>query len=200
MGEWILPEVRKKLEEVKERSERRHKEHQESMVRNELNVETPNYLLLDGALWQEDLENAIMCNVDMRSLYRGQTAIDMWNISPYLFKVEPQSEFTKWVTKRIVSEPEQRRVTWVHSDADIDALRKHFRRFLRVMREGGGYLYFRFYDPMVLSYVLPNLTDEQLSQFFELINYVTIWDKSSNEKKSYFYGAHLKVDIKPLEQ
>ncbi|MEZ4455202.1 MAG: DUF4123 domain-containing protein [Gemmatimonadales bacterium] len=52
------------------------------------------------------------------------------------------------------------------SDAEPEALRTHFRRFLMVATEAGQTLYFRFYDPRVLRIFLPTCDAEQLATFF----------------------------------
>jgi len=52
------------------------------------------------------------------------------------------------------------------SGAELAELRKHFRAFLLVEREGGGELYFRFYDPRVLRVYLPTATVDELAAVF----------------------------------
>ena len=52
------------------------------------------------------------------------------------------------------------------SGAELSELRKHFRAFLLVEREGGGELYFRFYDPRVLRVYLPTATPDELAAVF----------------------------------
>ncbi|MGE0706724.1 MAG: DUF4123 domain-containing protein [Planctomycetota bacterium] len=53
------------------------------------------------------------------------------------------------------------------SAASLEELRKHFRGFLLVAREGGGKeLYFRFYDPRILRVYLGTATPEELATVF----------------------------------
>lgn len=52
------------------------------------------------------------------------------------------------------------------SGAELAELRKHFRTFLLVEREGGGELYFRFYDPRVLRVYLPTASVDELAAVF----------------------------------
>ena len=50
--------------------------------------------------------------------------------------------------------------------ADLDGLRRHFRRFLTVEIPGGRTALFRFYDPRVLREFLPSWTPEEAADFF----------------------------------
>ncbi len=54
----------------------------------------------------------------------------------------------------------------LRSTAPLAAVRQHLRRFLVVGTHDGGELYFRFYDPRVLSVFLPTCSAEQLDIFF----------------------------------
>jgi hypothetical protein len=143
----------------------------------------PNFVLIDGALWGTDLKKAKKnCKV-FRSLFRGEMGERLDKGAPYLFEVEAGEVFEQWVKKQ---DPVKRRVTWLHSSSTLDALRKHLRRFLRMKNEDGGFIYFRFYDPLVLHTVLPNLTEEQRMEFFKEINYIEAEDKKIEERVIYY--------------
>lgn len=160
----------------------------------------PNYVIIDGSVWEEDLENALLLNPTYRSLYRGAAAEEMWSVAPYLFTVEPNSEFEKWVKKK----SKEKRVLWLTSGSNIDDLRRHLRRFLRVKSEAGDFLYFRFYDPYVQNYVMPSLTQTQVKEFFSCINCVIsediriderrFWSLSKNNKLLIYYENINNVD------
>jgi hypothetical protein len=51
------------------------------------------------------------------------------------------------------------------ADVSIGQLRKHFRNFFQVQDEAGRRLFFRFYDPRVLSVYLPTCTQLEARQF-----------------------------------
>jgi hypothetical protein len=144
---------------------------------------TPNYVLIDGALWGFDLKKAKNKNKAFRSLYRGKMEETLSKNAPCLFEVEAGGAFEKWVK---TLDPVERRVTWLQSSATLDELRHHLRRFLRVKKEKSGTVYFRFYDPLVLHTVLPNLTETQRIEFFNKINYIEIEDKSIEERVRYY--------------
>lgn len=54
----------------------------------------------------------------------------------------------------------------MRSVVDLPTLRRHFRRFLRVKGPDDRILYFRFYDPRVMSVFLPTCQPEDLGVIF----------------------------------
>lgn len=94
------------------------------------------------------------------SLYRGTAEADLAAIAPYLVQVT--SAVLRWLTEEIWSEPWG---VFVVSEAPIDALRTHFRKFLLVEGPDGDSWYFRFYDPRVLARWLPACDAAQLNDF-----------------------------------
>jgi hypothetical protein len=94
------------------------------------------------------------------SLYAGFDP-ELADVAPYVTRLQPHQ------TAALVS------IAWgdswgvfVRTAVDIDALRRHFRRFLMVELEGGEEVYFRFYDPRVLRSFLPTCVAEQRDDFF----------------------------------
>lgn len=61
--------------------------------------------------------------------------------------------------------------------ADIDALERHLRHFLRVKKEDGAKLLFRFYDPRVLRVYLRACTPDELATFFGPIDELWLEDR-----------------------
>jgi hypothetical protein len=129
-----------------------------------------NYTLLDGAVWQEDMEIARLYNASYHSLFRGSSA-ENWNeVAPYLFCCASDTEeFNEWVENKEQESPLERRVMRLTSSLDLDGLRKHLRRFLRVKNEDRKWLFFRFYDPFVMMDAFPHLTAEQQTEFMSQI-------------------------------
>lgn len=156
----------------------------------------PNFVLIDGALWKSDLDKAKNENKTFRSLYRGEMAESLAKNAPYLFEVEAGGRFEKWIKEQ---DPVERRVTWLQSDATLDELRKHLRRFLRMKKEDGGMIYFRFYDPLVLTVVLPHLTEPQRKEFFKEINHIYIEDKKIEESVKYYLTEEYELVIEKEE-
>ncbi|MEO8225886.1 MAG: DUF4123 domain-containing protein [Gemmatimonadota bacterium] len=94
------------------------------------------------------------------SLYRGSAESDLAAIAPYLVRVTP--DVLRWITESFWGDP------WgifAVSDAPIEELRTHFRKFLLIEAPDGDSWYFRFYDPRVLAKWLPGCDHAQLSEF-----------------------------------
>jgi hypothetical protein len=86
------------------------------------------------------------------SLYRGSAEEMYWAFAPYLFAVD--GAVLDWIVAELWSEP------WgifAVANRDLEAVRRHFRRFLLVQAPDGEQWYFRFYDPRVLQPLLSNL-------------------------------------------
>ncbi|HJP56174.1 MAG TPA: DUF4123 domain-containing protein [Gemmatimonadales bacterium] len=95
------------------------------------------------------------------SLYRGPAEEDLAAIAPYLVQVG--SDELDWIAASLWSSP------WgifALSDAGLEPLRSHFRKFLLVDAPDGDRWYFRFYDPRVLERFLPTCSAPQLAEFF----------------------------------
>ncbi|WP_372394477.1 DUF4123 domain-containing protein [Azospirillum sp. HJ39] len=100
---------------------------------------------------------------EMRSLYQGDTASDLAEVAPYLVQLERGGAVADW----LVGEGWGR--GWgilALADADIDAARRHFRKFTIVNGETGATYLFRFYDPTVLASFLPICDGAQRAALF----------------------------------
>lgn len=123
----------------------------------------PDFLILDAARMEDNLETAIQLNQDYDSLYRGREEEDLAEVAPYLFSFNADTDFSTWI----------RNCGWgnswgifVGSKANFEELYQHFQKLLIVTNEDGHELYFRFYDPRVLRVFLPTCDLEQLIEFF----------------------------------
>ena len=95
------------------------------------------------------------------SLYKGTSEERYADIAPYLVAVD--DDLLDWILTILWADP------WgifVRSDAPLDTLRSHFRKFLLVTVPNGEEWYFRFYDPRVLTKYLPTCTEAELREFF----------------------------------
>ena len=84
-----------------------------------------------------------------------------WAIAPYLVRVDPG--VLEWIVETLWQEP------WgifIISSSNLEALRKHFRKFLTAEGPGGEEWYFRFYDPRVFEIFLSTCDDAQLAEVF----------------------------------
>jgi hypothetical protein len=81
-----------------------------------------------------------------RCLFQGEAEENFWAISPYLFHLD--LETLGWLQSTLSADP------WgifVIAECGQEALWKHFRRFTYVQLPDEEQVYFRYYDPQVLS-------------------------------------------------
>lgn len=97
------------------------------------------------------------------SLYNGKAASKFALLAPYLCKID--SEHLSWIERELKGRPWGYFVT-VSTGTQLAQLRKHFRRFLLVAGPDGRELYFRFYDPRVITTFLRALNPREASDFF----------------------------------
>ncbi|NDV65072.1 DUF4123 domain-containing protein [Bacteroides sp. 224] len=186
---WILPEVKKDIDALRqEELAKKQSIENEAFLKEGL---IPNYVLIDAALWDTDIDILFLDpTLQYRSLFRGSTGEKLWSVAPYLVDISSDETL---VTKIKEKDAVERRVTWLSSPLQIDELRKHLRRFLRMKTGSGEYVYFRFYDPYVVNDVFPHLSINQYMEFFDKIDYLIANDRQAG--KNLFY---LSVDKKLL--
>jgi hypothetical protein len=132
------------------------------------------FAVLDGASVPDLLPHLDTLEPDYVCLYRGDLTPDMEEVAPYLVQVEPGSEFAEWLMAEGWGEH------WgifAASDADLRALRDHFRRFLTVYDSAGKPMLFRYYDPRVLRVYLPTCNDEELAAVFGPVEHYLLEDE-----------------------
>ena len=121
------------------------------------------YAVLDGASMPNLLGSLSTHEPEYVCLYRGELQPDMAEVAPYLVALDPDTDFPWWLIAKGWGKH------WgilVQSRVDIRVLRRHFRKFLIVYDEAGKPLYFRWYDPRVLSVYWPTCTPEELTSLF----------------------------------
>jgi hypothetical protein len=95
------------------------------------------------------------------SLYRGWAEQDYWAIAPYLVQVD--ETMLKWIVENLWNDPWG---VFATTSVGLDALRTHFRRFLKIRSPDGQELYFRFYDPRVLLSFVESSNENDVAGFF----------------------------------
>ncbi|WP_208352344.1 DUF4123 domain-containing protein [Pseudaestuariivita rosea] len=93
-------------------------------------------------------------------LFDGKSAEELANVCPWLVELDRTTTFSRALFS---SDPEGKD-SWCHwdkgcamfvlSSAALKDIRKHFRKFLKVERSNGSWLYFRFWEDSVLPYFL----------------------------------------------
>ena len=122
-----------------------------------------SYSILDAA--RADVIYPKLLDSDVRKicLFHGAKAVELATVAPYLVHLKRDDSFTDWLMNHGWGK------SWgifLQSFATLDELQRHFRKFLMVYDEEGKPLYFRFYDPRVLSVFLPICDKDQLLTMF----------------------------------
>jgi hypothetical protein len=123
----------------------------------------PLYAIVDAARdarvlpWVKEQGSNAVC------LYDGWRGEELSDVAPYLVATPSGSRAFDTLIEMAWGE------SWgvfLASNAEARELRRHLRRFLRVMVKGHGRMLFRFYDPRVLGAWLPTCTTEEATTFF----------------------------------
>jgi Domain of unknown function (DUF4123)/Inner membrane component of T3SS, cytoplasmic domain len=97
------------------------------------------------------------------SLYDGADDSMLAKFAPYVVQLGPESELLHALVENGWG---QGWACFFTSEAPLEELGRHFRKFFMVQLEGGKEVYFRFYDPRVLRGFLPAGSPEELTAFF----------------------------------
>ncbi len=121
------------------------------------------YAVLDGASVPNLPQTLHRLKPEYFCLFRGDLEPDMALVAPYLVQLDPDTEFANWVATRGWG---KHWGIFATSDADLRALRQHFRSFVMVYDTSNNPKYFRYYDPRVLRIFLPTCNAKELSTIF----------------------------------
>ena len=125
--------------------------------------ELSTYAVLDGASVPDLLARLSAGPEEHACLYRGVLHADIAARAPYLVKLRRDGEFTRAILT------EGWGAHWgvfAITTTGFEALRRHFRTFLRVRGPEGQVLYFRWYDPRVLRLYLPTCIAAEIAQVY----------------------------------
>jgi hypothetical protein len=191
MGEWILPAVKAEMEQYgKAVLERR----MESEIELKIREHRTNYVILDAAVWEDCIDEALESVTEYASLFAvGGADTELDSVAPYLIKYDDNKSFGEWLN---ASQQRELRRLYLKSDLSVEKLRLHLRRFIRTKTEDGRWLFFRFYDPYVVNCVFPNLTRAQLSEFFAPVDYMIAEDARINGRRVFYLSADRELRIK----
>jgi hypothetical protein len=121
------------------------------------------FAVLDGARSPEIWQRLSQGKVESHCLFRGELSPALARAAPYLVYLPSWTDFTNWLLAEGWGK------NWgifLYAGADPEALRRHFRRFLRVQDEDRRTLYFRFYDPRVWRVYLPTCDEFETEYVF----------------------------------
>lgn len=140
------------------------------------------YAVLDGASVPDIIQNLAKYKAESICLYRGELDPELAQTAPYLVLLTPGSALTNWVLTGIGHH-------WgifAISKANMKEMRKHFRTFLMVYDPDGKSMYFRYYDPRVLSVYLPTCNVEEKLAVFGNVDRYFVENDQTNELEVYF--------------
>jgi hypothetical protein len=139
------------------------------------------FAILDAARDERIFPALLAADCDWLCLYRGDAAVRMAEVAPYLVALHPASTFLAWALGE----------GWGNSwgvffnaplplgrQAHLERLQAHFRRFLMAQLPNGHSVYFRFYDPRVLRAYLPTCSEEERRTFFGPVERFVMEDKN----------------------
>jgi hypothetical protein len=123
-------------------------------------------------------------------LFAGNISPQLREVAPYLVRFDQGDALANFVLDHGWGN------AWgifFSSQASMETLRKHFRRFLRVTDESGRRLLFRYYDPRVLPIYLPTCTNEELTEIFGPVDrFVVEAEEGAGAVEYRFSGVRLK--------
>jgi hypothetical protein len=131
--------------------------------------DTRAYAILDGASCPELLEMLDQYKPVSVCLFRGVSDLQMEAVAPYLVQFEPDSPFSDWL---LGDWKGKHRGIFVISPTHVpfNTMRNHFRDMTKARLPDGKVVYFRYYDPRVLTVFLPTCNEEELQQIFSCID------------------------------
>lgn len=122
-----------------------------------------HYAIIDAAKDEKICPMILKSSEQFACLFRGNQAIDMASVAPYLIKIEKNKALTKPFIEKGWDN------NWgivLSSEAKFDIIKRHLRKFITVEDEEGKMMMFRYYDPEVLRIFLPTCNPDQLNMFF----------------------------------
>ena len=157
------------------------------------------YAVMDGAAVPDLLIQLYEFAPDYECLYSGKLDPEMAGAAPYLVALKKDAPFTHWalektwgrsagifVTARPLPPEEgpEPGAAAAAADEGIDfglrAMRRHFRKFLKVYGPTGKPMYFRYYDPRVLRVYLPTCNEEESAVVFGPVRSYLLEDEDPN--------------------
>jgi hypothetical protein len=147
------------------------------------------FAVVDGA--RDERIRAVLSGSCHESLYEGDWKSQVANAGPYLVdltgkrNILPHLLFGGWG---------QRWAIYVAANVEFAPLRLHLRRYLTALRPDGQPVYFRFYDPGVLSAFLPACTPPELAAFFGPIDAWIVENESSPQLLHEFRVVNKRLE------
>jgi len=142
------------------------------------------YTILDTARDDSIFQKISPLDTEDLCLYRGDKAVELATVAPYLLNLKRDDSFTEWL---VVNGWGKSWGIFLQSPASYKELHRHFRKFLMVYDEEGTPLYFRYYDPRVLRVYLPTCNESELQMLFGPVEHY--WIEGREEKELIEFGC-----------
>jgi hypothetical protein len=135
------------------------------------------YHIVDAARDKSILAELMAAKEEKVCLFRGEKAVEMAQVAPYLVKLDRGQGFTQWLINKGWGN------SWgifMVSRLNFVKLEIHCRDLFQVYDEEGRPLLFRYYDPRVLRVYLPTCNSQELKLFFGPVNHIVLEDDDSS--------------------
>jgi hypothetical protein len=140
------------------------------------------YAVLDAARDPRALAGLLAHDVRHACLYEGRIPREIAAVAPYLVQMRRGHRYTEQLLESSWGG------SWgvfASSAGDFEAMRRHFRRFLRAEDESGKKMLFRWYDPRVLRVYLPTCTPRELDAMFGPLSAYYVEDEDPTRLNVY---------------
>lgn len=133
------------------------------------------FVLLDGASIDGLPEMLRASGLEYECLFKGQAAIELQDVAPWLVKIDRDSRFTH----RLFTESKSPWHMWskvacvfLRYNGTCEALGRHLRFFTRIADEAGTWRYFRFWEHQAMAVLLQNPEESLSARFLSPISSV----------------------------
>jgi len=142
------------------------------------------YALLDCARDERIYPGIRSAGIRHRCLYTGHELLYWGNMpevlaaaAPHIVRIKTDNPFSRWLIKDGWGDHWG---IYLASEAGLDDLLRHFRRFVMTRDESGRPFYFRFYDPRVFRPYLPTCNEGELEMIFGPVERFVVEDRDPN--------------------
>ena len=147
------------------------------------------WAVLDAARDRRIYSAVMSTYTDHCCLHSGELPPELKLAAPYLVALNSEDRVTRNILKDAWGN------SWgifLRSDANMETLRRHLKKFLLVKDPKGKRLIFRYYDPRVLRVYLPTCWPEELDTFFGPIKaYMVEGEELASVVRFRFDGVRL---------
>ena len=147
------------------------------------------YTILDAARIFGKIYTAQTLQEDFINLYKGQRD-ELDSVAPYLFAYSRETAFAKWLYGNGWGE------SWgifIESDAGIEEVFNHLKKFIHLKTADGKDFFFRFYDPRVLRKLLIKYDADKLKTFFGPVKRFLCEDEDNSFAFAYSLDTNSKL-------